>query len=490
MILSGPDLSVSISENGIQAIAARGRVVTAPPSQDFLAAGGRQGLRASAAFRQKQFPSYPGRLATDGTLITVYADFMLTQKFSLVGNTLKIACSVLAGPGGSMPAPIIIGLPNFAFAAGAMGSLPSWNEDQLSSEPQNTFHQSLWTPLGVHYARDGNFGISFHCPTHFKSRSVFCSFLQAPAGSAAPPVADISFFLMESLSPGQSIDFDICMTIMPPSADYLALTLPYCKDIAAALGPQQYTPNKLPVIEMSAYGQTILAIYGYQAYIDYIKPLLPYVGAVIGWPIQGGGGNISPAGDMILTALAQKIRALASAISPVAIGQSIRPGMILTPTPSGSAIVPLHPKDPAHIAMLSTRFLNMESCGITAFYLDSFGEQLNDWILAAENRSWAGPSRIVMAEFGAVDLLVPYCAAYGQVPPGPWTGNMTNCGAETLAIRRQAYPDSQIYLCSPNGAMPPPSAKVMLESGIMPIVLDGQANNAGTIEMLKAFTGK
>jgi hypothetical protein len=130
-------------------------------------------------------------------------------------------------------------------------------------------------------------------------------------------------------------------------------------------------------------------------------------------------------------------------------GLCARPEDIITPAgPNADETCQLDGDNASQMAMLIARFDAVAKLGVNAFYLDSFGLDINSYHIMKQLRAHLGKTVPTYSEFTS-DLMLPYCGVYSELGATGTAGGRPDGGTEwydqeTLKAFRLLYPRSSI----------------------------------------------
>jgi hypothetical protein len=301
-------------------------------------------------------------------------------------------------------------------------------------------HPSIQNKIGGSYAADYSVGVGV---TPWKTGLERTLILFDYGSWAADkrdndPERKLLFFCPTPIPPRGARTFDLRLRVSP-NRDWQHLLAPYREHFQNTFGPVRYTADprwiatdylnhsQQAVSETNPYGfhggyRRIDTAEGAAKFCDFILPALKANDGqgVIVWG-QGGddprGGMYRPDFDVLppevetqwTNILAPRFRE-----AGVRLGVTTRPhDMAVKLDWKQDVIIGINPDDPSHREMLWRRFDNMIKLGCTLFYLDSFGDSLEDVKLMRWLREKLGPDVRTYCEHQC-DAIAPFSGGYSE----------------------------------------------------------------------------
>jgi hypothetical protein len=432
------------------------------------------------------FFTYPGSLAdgnaslgpvmrstlastsTGVTITDVRANMTVTYAYSLDGDDINLE-AVLKNNDALPFSNLMIGLPAFVFSPKVSGNLKSWDSSYLAVNKDKALHPSTWVPLAVAYARDENYGLALHCKSHFDKPSLFDAAMPSGKNGVPPTVAAITLYLQDSVSPGNQLVVDVTIHLTT-ATDLPSLLSSYIRDFHAFAPPMQYQPDDRPWMQFAAIDPSYVTAKnplgyngdnrrldlpgGIQRFEDLIWPSVGVTQGTIFWQPQGcspRGGMYRPDFDVWPESVAANLPTLIAwyKANNLRFGLCARPSTIITPgTATDDEGCELDGNNASQMAMLLKRFDHVTKLGVDAFYLDSFGDDINSYHIMKQIRAHLGSAIPTYSEFTS-DLMLAYSGVYSELNPtdgagGPPDGSTEWYSLETLGIYRLLFPRSGI----------------------------------------------
>ena len=301
-------------------------------------------------------------------------------------------------------------------------------------------HPSFQTPIGGSWAADDKVGVGFSpWKTGLERTLILLDY-----GSWEPdkrdhdPVRKLLYFCPAPIPPRGARTFDLRIRVSPNRA-WQHLLEPYREHFQNTFGPVRYQadPRWIATDYLSASQQAISPSnpYGFQgahrridtaegarAFCDLIIPAIRTNDGqgLIVWG-QGGddprGGMYRPDFDVLppeVEAQWTNIIAPRFQAAGVRLGVATRPRDLAVKLDwNQDQIININPDDPGHREMLWRRFDSMMKKGCTLFYLDSFGDSLEDVKLMRWLREKLGPGVRTYCEHQC-DAIVPFSGGYSE----------------------------------------------------------------------------
>jgi hypothetical protein len=472
-VLSNDRISCTITEDGIQSISVGGKIVTTRPSPGFPT---HQGFYSLWNYHPDPHsasigPVLHSTIASTPAAVTIAdqcSNMAITYVYRLDGNDINFD-AILKNNDSSPLTNISIALPTFSFGPGVTGNIKSWNSSYFVIYPQATFHPSVGSPLAVSFARDGNYGVALYCKSHFDKPTLFNAFQTAKGPGSVPPVADLTLYVQESVQPGAQLVVDVTIRVTT-DIDLPTLLASYLRDFRAFAGPMRYRPDDRPWLQFAGIdssfvtrqnplgyqgdGRRLDLPSGIQRFEDMVWPSVGVTAGTIFWQPQGWnrrGCQYRPDFDVWPAAVSKTLPSLIKwyQSNGLKFGLCARPEEIVTPAgPDTDKTIRLDADNAAEMATLLGRFDTVTKLGVNAFYLDSFGTDINSYHIMKRIRAHLGKDIPTFSE-DTSDLMLPYSGVYTELNL-PAHGSSVRDGsvhwydADTMAVFRLLYPHSTI----------------------------------------------
>jgi hypothetical protein len=301
-------------------------------------------------------------------------------------------------------------------------------------------HPSIENPIGGGWAADSLVGIGFSpWNTGLERTLILLDYASwEPNRRDNDPVRKLVFFCPVPIPPRGARTFDLRIRVSP-DRDWRHLLDPYRQHFQDTFGPVRYHADPRWIatdyLNHSQQAVSLSNPYGFHGghrrvdtaegaakFCDLIIPVLKTNDGqgIIVWG-QGGddprGGMYRPDFDILppeveaqwTTVIAPRFQA-----AGVRLGVTTRPrDMAVKRDWKEDEIINLNPDDPGHREMLWRRFENMIRRGCTLFYLDSFGDSLEDVKLMRWLRERLGPEVRTYCEHQC-DAIIPFSGGYSE----------------------------------------------------------------------------
>jgi len=258
-----------------------------------------------------------------------------------------------------------------------------------------------------------------------------------PGKRESLPSRRLIYFVAAPVPPRGVKTFDMKLRVSPDT-DWKHLLEPYREHFQKTFGAVRYNADyrwiatdylnhsQQAVSPTNPYGfhgghRRIDTAEGAKAFCDTIIPTLKQQGGqgVIVWG-QGGddprGGMYRPDFDVLPPEVDQRWPTIADRFKAegLKLGVTTRPrDMAVRQDWRRDEIISINPDDPGHREMLWRRFDNMLKKGCTLFYLDSFGNSLEDVRLMQYLREKLGSGVLTFCEHQC-DAILPYSGGYSE----------------------------------------------------------------------------
>lgn len=504
-VLSNDHISCAITEDGIQSISLDGRVVTTTPSAEFPT---HQGFYSSLRYHPNPESAIVGPIlhssltaAPTGVTVTdTAANMAMSYAYSLDGNDINLKAT-LRNNDPRRYSNIMLALPTFAFSPGVTGNLKAWDPSYLVGNGEVSFHPGLWSPLAVSFARDKNYGIALHCKSDFDKPTVFDAFQVWKTPGVAPTIADVTLYLQDTIQPGDQLVIDVTIRLVS-NPDLATLLASYVHDFRAFAGPMQYQPDDRPWLQFAGIDSSFVTpqdplgysgdlrrldlASGISKFEDLVWPSIGVTQGTIFWQPQGynpRGCQYRPDFDVWPASVFATLPTLIAwyKANGLKFGLCARPADIVTPMgPNADQTCTLDGQNDSQIAMLLGRFDAVTKLGVNAFYLDSFGSDLNSYHIMKRIREHLGSAIPTYSEY-TNDLMLPLSGVYTELNVNPAGGQGPDGSVhwydkDTVAAFRLLYPQCTILTKGiDSGSEPAVSPPTLAKWKMTPLVEDYQA---------------
>ncbi len=301
-------------------------------------------------------------------------------------------------------------------------------------------HPSIQNPIGGHWAADDRIGVGFTpWRTGLERTLILLDYGSWEANKRdRDPVRKLLYFLPLPIPPRGARTFDLRIRVSP-NRDWRHLLGPYREHFQNTFGPARYPADprwiatdylnhsQKAVSASNPYGfhsgyRRIDTVEGAIRFCDLIIPALKANDGqgIILWG-QGGddprGGMYRPEFDVLPPEVEAQWTNL---IAPRFQAAGVRLGVTTRPRDLAvklnwkeDQIIEINPDDRSHREMLWRRFENMIQKGCTLFYLDSFGDSLEDVKLMRWLREKLGPGIRTYCEHQC-DAIMPFSGGYSE----------------------------------------------------------------------------
>jgi hypothetical protein len=329
-------------------------------------------------------------------------------------------------------------------------------------------HPLYWSPIGGSFAIDSSAGVGVSPVKCGLARTLilwdFVSWEQDQRDKV--PSRNLIYFANIPVPARGAATVDLCLRVSP-NRDWHYLLAPYRDHFRKTFGAVQYhaddrwiatdylNKNREAISPANPYGffdgyRRIDTAEGAQALCNKLIPAIRDGGGqgLIVWG-QGGedprGGMYRPDFDVLPPGVDANFHIIADqfAAAGLKIGVCTRPrDMAVRQDFSGDQIISINPDDPGHRAMLLARFNHMIKRGCKIFYLDSFGDSLEDVKLMQFLRKELGPDVLTYCEHQC-DAIMPYSGGYSETTASS-DGYRLWSGLDRWEIYQYLCPGSQM----------------------------------------------
>jgi hypothetical protein len=331
----------------------------------------------------------------------------------------------------------------FTFATPPRGIMPVGQHRGF-----RVFHPGFDNRIGGSYATDGQYGVGVS-PWKTGWTHTMCKWLgfswDGTRGWCAKNDMALQYSCEKPVAPLGAESFYLKLRVST-TCDWQHLLAPYKAHYLATFGPQQYTPDHRLLSQSSVAspgGEWITPgnPLGFQQHrrIDLPEGMKQFAtGNLNALKAANGSGMIlwahsgfHPTGNMyrtdpdVLPAEIEKSWPLlqqAFAADGRRLGVCTRPGEITTRWRPGTEItLRFDGHDPAQREMHWRRLKAMIDRGCTVFYIDTFGNDLEDAVAMQYYRAQMGPEILTYSEY-VTDVILPYTGAYTEIHYGGGKG--------------------------------------------------------------------
>jgi hypothetical protein len=313
---------------------------------------------------------------------------------------------------------------------------PGWIKAHV--EGFRGFHPSFENRIGGSYATDETFGVGL---TPLNTGLAYTGFFWW-GDTAGPNARRLVYIRPQEIPSGGALTFEMLMRISP-NKDWKHLLDPYKQHFAKTfghptLGSVHYKADFRPMASMSIADTPSITkdnpfgFHGESRRVDLPEGMKRFCDMVVPGLVAGNGqgmiiwalGGWDPRGamyrpdfDVLPPAVEQNIPQMRQAFQDgnVRMGVCTRPGEIaFRGTWTQDWTVRINPDDPQHLQIMWGRFKKMIDQGFTLFYLDTFGESLNDIKAMQYYRQKMGPEIQTFVEHPC-DVMLAYSGAYMEL---------------------------------------------------------------------------
>jgi hypothetical protein len=371
------------------------------------------------------------------------------------------------------------------------GFVPSFHWTYLRQVGAAIMHPSRWAPIGAVYASHGDLGFSAFTSSHLDRQKFFhCPWEK---DGVIPAACAIEMFIPDPIESGQSKTFNIHIRLSK-NGDWKHLLAPYKETFDRVIGKQQYVAEDRPAAFFASAdrawvrddnphgfndggGTSIWRRFdqagGVEEFLARVADPLKEAGGqgCIFWILQGHnprGAMYRPDFDVFPPEIAANIPALTKGFAArnLRAGLCARPGEAVDRTDwKTDDTFRLHADSKSQMDRLWSRFDRTIKMGFNLYYLDSFGENYNDYLIMKMLRKKMGPNILTYSEFGS-DVILPFSGRYLEHRDG----SIMWITPQLLEIQRWLVPDAS-FVCK---FLDETSIEQMGEKRLTPLIEDHQ----------------
>ena len=368
----------------------------------------------------------------------VQPDAVATHDYLFDGEDVTVRCRI-ENNHTTVPLAIpALGGLRFAFTRVPDGILPVWHMSYLQAVGSGAFHPSHLNKIGGSYAADNTAGVGVTpLGAALEQTLVFWDYDKWNPTAADKASRWLTFMGNDAVPPGGALTLSLKLRVSP-TVDWQHLLQPYKEHFLAVYGGKQYSTD-FRCVAVAHVNRNKEAIgpgnpYGFHGgfrrldlpaevgkLCDTIIPGLKAANGQ-GLIIWGQGGQ-EPRGEMYradFDVLPPEVDANWQTLAARFREAGLRLGVCTRPRHlhvrldwQNDGTIDLNPDDPQHLSILWNRFKRMIDKGCTLFYLDSFGNSLEDVKTMRYLRQQMGPDIRTYAEH-ACDVLAVYSAFYSE----------------------------------------------------------------------------
>jgi hypothetical protein len=520
---TGGDVAFEVTSNGLSRITFQGRSLAAGEWSVFNAESWFSRGATNGPVRAGQFQERTLEVLSPAHAIVRQRkdDLLCVFDYAFAGEDATISARV---ENRHQQAPLeVAGFSGLAFAfdrppAGLHHAMhPTYSQ----AHGTGICHPSIQNPIGGSWAADSAVGVGFSPWNTGLERTL----ILLDYGSWEPdrrdndPARKLLYFCPVPIPPRGARTFDLRIRVSP-DRDWKHLLEPYREHFQDTYGPVRYhadprwvatdylNHSQQAVSPSNPYGfhgghRRIDTAEGAAQFCDLIIPALKTNDGqgIILWG-QGGddgrGGMYRPDFDILppeVEAQWTKVIAPRFQAAGVRLGVTARPrDMAVRRDWKEDEIISLNPDDPGHREMLWRRFDNMIQRGCALFYLDSFGDSLEDVKLMRWLRDKLGPGARTYCEHQC-DAIMPFSGGYSETTLEAETKEQPPryrvwSGLDNWEVYRWLCPGAELAarLYEKKG-QPPPGFETADEfyarQGIIPLVPVNEFSRAPAIKTLQ-----
>jgi hypothetical protein len=327
----------------------------------------------------------------------------------------------------------------FTFARPPDGLMAEQHISYFQAHGTGLCHPSIFSKIGGSYAKDDAAGVGVSpWRTGLTHTLILWDYTDWNVGKREKlPSRRLLYFVADPVAARGAKTFDLKLRVSPDT-DWKHLLAPYREHFQATFGPVRYkadyrwiatdylNQSQQAISPTNPYGfhgghRRIDTAEGAKEFCDKIVPALKESGGqgVIVWG-QGGddprGAMYRPDFDVLPPEVEKHWPLLAQRFKEAGLklGVTTRPRhMAVRRDWRQDEIIDIDPDDPSHREMLWRRFENMLKKGCTLFYLDSFGDSLEDVKLMRWLREKLGPDVLTFCE-QQCDAILPLSGGYSE----------------------------------------------------------------------------
>jgi hypothetical protein len=387
---------------------------------------------------------------TEARVTHTHAHALVRHTFAFSGEDVRIESWVENhDPTASIQVSAFEG-PRVAFGRVPRGILPNWHSTYTAYHGPNLMHPG-GVRIGGAYGIGDGFGVGA-APHDAGRHPTVVAWDWDWTKRETDPERTPTLYVHDPIPPRAARTFAVTFRFSPRT-DWQHLLDPYRRHLHAVVGDKLLydKPNHLPLIAGIVCGaeshRSATNPYAFQpdrrldsinGVSNYHARLAPHMRAM---PAQGlivwGQGGFNPRGamyrpdfDILPPEVTPNLARFAGLFKEqgMRFGVAARPGQYVTPLNATTDTVGwIDPKRPDELELLTKRFRNMVALGATLFYLDSFGNRLDDVAIMRAVRAGIGPGVQTFVEHPS-DVIIPYS---GLLPV--LVGDM-KAGTQTIAF--------------------------------------------------------
>jgi hypothetical protein len=361
----------------------------------------------------------------------------------------------------------------FNFDSAPQGVMNNQHISYFQAHGVKLCHPGFWSKIGGSYAIDNSIGVGVSPWKTGWTRSLilwdYTSWEQNARDKI--PARRLLYFWVNPVPPRGAVTCDLKLRVSP-NRDWKHLLEPYREHFQNTFGGVRYkrdgrwiatdylNQSQAAISATNPYGfhggaRRIDLPEGARAFGDLLVHALQDNGGqgVIVWG-QGGddprGVMYRPDFDVLPPEVEKNWSAIAArfAEAKLKLGVATRPRDIAVRRDwKSDTAIDINPDDPSHLNMLWHRFETMEERGCSLFYLDSFGDDLQDVKLMKYLREKLGPDVLTFAEHQC-DAIMPFSGGYSEttlhVPAGGKPDYSLWSGMQNWEIYQYLVPGSQM----------------------------------------------
>jgi hypothetical protein len=332
----------------------------------------------------------------------------------------------------------------FAFDRPATGLMMVQHASYFQEHGVALMHPGHWSRIGGSHAADDSIGVGVSPWNTGLSRTLilwdYADWAQDKRDN--DPRRKLTYFAQGPVPPRGAATFDVRIRVSP-DRDWKHLLAPYKEHFERTYGPVQYKADpRWIATDYLNHSQKAVARdnpYGFHSghrRIDtpagakrFCEALIPGLKksdgqGVIVWG-QGGddprGAMYRPDFDVLPPEVEAHFEQIAAQFKRAGLkfGVTTRPRDVAVKLDWGTdQVIDLNPDSPLHREMLWRRFDNMRKRGCTMFYLDTFGDRLEDVKLMRFLREKLGPDVLTFCEHQC-DAMLPFSGGYSETTFDP-----------------------------------------------------------------------
>ena len=371
----------------------------------------------------------------------VHKHVRLAYTYTVDGDDLAIAARVEVNDTAPRPMGVAMfhGL-TFHFGQVPAGVMFHQHGSYLSHHGVGLFHPSFAARIGGSYAVGDGVGVGLSPGGPTLDRTLFWwDYTDWRQGAREKlPTRRLTYLVAAPMLPGSARTFHMKLRVSA-NTDWKHLLAPYKQHLTALVGPVQYEADHRLMAQacvnrdaksispQNPYGfhsgfRRLDLAEGVKAFGDLLVPGLKEAGGqgVLIWG-QGGenprGAMYRPDFDVLPHEVEANWPTLAKRFNDAGLhlGVCARPGELVFPLDrTRDGTLRINAADPAHVNMLWRRFQRMIDRGCSAFYLDTFGSDLNDVNAMRQYRKRMGPKVQTYVEH-ACDAILPTSGLYTEI---------------------------------------------------------------------------